>query len=74
MNIRENLLGSAGVGSCTGLRNRCTFLLANQKAGKYIYTTELELNRFRTFSLGKLVWHLSKQVNDSDLDAYITGI
>ena len=32
--IREILLGSAGVGRHPGLSNRCTFLLANQQAGK----------------------------------------
>ena len=28
---------------------------------------ELELNMFRPFPLGELVWHLSTQVNDFDL-------
>ena len=65
--IRESLLGSSGVRRCPRLINRCTFLLANKQAGKYISATELELNRFRTFSLGELVWHLSTQMNDSYL-------
>ena len=66
--IMESLLGISGVGRCTGLINWCTFWLSNQLAGKYISATELELNRFRPFTLGELVWHLSTQVNDSDLD------
>ena len=66
-NIREGLLGSAGVGSCPGVSNRCTFLLANQQAGENIPATELKLDRFRHFPLGDLVWHLSKQVNYGDL-------
>ena len=71
-NIRKILLGSAGVGRCPGLRNRCTFGLANQLAGRYIPATELKLNRFRPSPLGELIWHLSTQVNVSDLSAYIT--
>ena len=72
MKIKESLLVSAGVGRCPGLSNWCMFLLANQQAGKYISDTELELNRFQTLSLGYLVWHLSTQVNYSDLADYIT--
>ena len=70
--IRESLLGSAGVGSCTGLSNWCTFGLANQQAGSYAPDTELELNRFRSFPLRGLIWHLSTQVNDGNIAAYIT--
>ena len=70
-NIRESPLGSAGVGRCPGLSNRCTFWLAKKHDGKYISATELELNRFWTFPLGGIVCHLSTQVNDSDISAYI---
>ena len=65
------LFVSAGVGRWSGLINRCNFGLANKQAGKYISATELELIRFRDFPLGDIVWHLSTQLNDSDLDAYI---
>ena len=34
-NIRESLLGSAGVVSCPVISNRCTLLLANQQAGSW---------------------------------------
>ena len=68
----ESLLGIAGVGRCPGLRNWCTLLLSNQQAGKYISTTELEINRFCTLPLWELVWYLRTQVNDSDLAAYVT--
>ena len=69
--IIEILLGSTGVGRYPGLSNRCTFLLVDQQAGKYISATELELNSFRPLSLRELVWHLITQVNDSDLAVYI---
>ena len=68
-NITESLLGSAGVDRCPGLSNWCKFGLTNQQAGKYISATELDINRFWTFPLGDLVWHLSTQVNDSDIAA-----
>ena len=55
INIRESLLGSTGVDMYPGLINRCTFGLANQQAGKYIYATELELVRFRPLPLGDIV-------------------
>ena len=48
------------------------FGLSNQQAGKYISATELDLIRFQYFTLGELVWHLITQVNNRDLDAYIT--
>ena len=67
--IRESLLGSAGVGRYPGLINRCTFGMDNQQAGKYVPATELDIIRFRTLPLGKLVWHLITKVNDSDLAA-----
>ena len=70
--IRESLLGSAGLGMCPGLSNRCKFWLANKQAGKYIFTTELDLNRFWPLPFGEIVWHLRTQVNDSDISAYIT--
>ena len=71
-NIGESLLGSAGVGRCPGWSNRCTFGLANQQAGKYISATKLELNMFRHLPFVELVWHLSTQLNNSDLVAYIS--
>ena len=70
--IRESLLGSAVVGRCPDLSNQCKFGLANQMSGRHITATELELNRFWHFPFGGLVWHLSTEVNNIDLDAYIT--
>ena len=63
----EILLGSAGVGSCPGLSNRCTFGLANQQAGRYTPTTELEIIGFCPSPFGELVWHPSTQVSVSYL-------
>ena len=57
---------------CPLLSNWCTFVLTNQQDGKYITATELELIRFWPFPLHDLVWHLSTQVKDSDIAAYIT--
>ena len=57
--IRESLLRSEGVGK----------LLSNQQDGRYISATELEINRFWPLPFGELVWHLSTQVNYSDLAA-----
>ena len=57
---------------CPGLRNRCTFGLANLLAGSFAPATELELNRFRTLPFRELVWHLITQVNNGLLAAYIT--
>ena len=68
-NIRECLLGSAGVGSCPGVSNWCTFGLANEYSGRYALATELELIRFQPFSFKDLVWNLITQVNDSILAA-----
>ena len=59
------------MGSCLFLSNRCTFALANQLSVRYIPTTELDIFRFRAFSLGELVWHLITQVNNIDLSTYI---
>ena len=70
--IRESLLGSAGLGRCPGLINRCKFWLSNKQAEKYISDTELELNKFHPLPFGEIVWHLSTQVNDSDISAYIS--
>ena len=67
--IRESLLGSAGVVSCTGVSNRCTFGLANQQAGSYTPATELELIMFQPLTFGELVWHLSTQVSGGILDS-----
>ena len=67
MKIRESLLGSAGVGSGSGLSNRRTFGLANQQAGSYDATTELELIRFRPLPFVELMWNLITQVNGGDL-------
>ena len=68
-NIRESLLGSAGVVRCPDLSNWCMLVLAKQQAGKYISATELYLNRFWHLPFGELVWNIITQVNDSDLDA-----
>ena len=65
----EIILGSAGVGSCTGLINRCKSELANQQAGRYSPATELELIRFRPLPSGEIVWHVSTQVTDGLLAA-----
>ena len=70
--IRVSILGSAEVGSCPGLSKRCTFLLTNQQAGSYAPATELDLIRFWPLPFGELVWHLSTQMNNGNLDAYIT--
>ena len=70
--IRESLLGSAVVGRCTGLNNRCTFVFANQQDGKYISDTELELIMSWPFPIEELVWHLITQVNNSDIATHIT--
>ena len=58
---------------CPGLSNRCTFILANQLAGRFAPSTELGINRFRPSSFRYLVWHLSTQVDNDLLAAYITG-
>ena len=65
----ESLLGSAGVGSCPRLSNRCMFGLANQQDGRYAPATELEFIMFFPLPFGGLVWHLSTQVNEGNLDA-----
>ena len=57
---------------CTGLNNRCTFGLSNRLDGRFTPATELELNRFRPLAFGELVCHLSTQVNNGLLAAYIT--
>ena len=59
----ESLLGRAGVGSCPGLNNWCTFGFANQQAGSYAPATELDIIRFWPLTFQELVWHLSTQVN-----------
>ena len=46
--------------------------MENKQAEKYIFTTELDLNRFRNFPLGEIMWHLSTPVSDSDMAAYIS--
>ena len=71
-NIRKSLLVIARFGSFPGLINQCTFGLNNQQYGRYNPATELELIRFRTLPFGDLVWHLSTQMNDGNLAAYIT--
>ena len=70
--IVESLLGSAGVGSCPDISNRCMLVLANQQAGGYSPSTELELISFWPLPFRELVWHISTQVNDGILAAYIT--
>ena len=57
--------------NCTIIINGFTFGLANQQYGSYAPANKSELVRFRPFSLGELMWHLIKQVNDGLLDAYI---
>ena len=47
------------------------FGLANILAGRFVPATELELNRFRPFPFGDILWHLSTQVNNGLLAAYI---
>ena len=69
--IREIIVGSAGVGSCPGLINRCTYGLAKQKSGSHTPATELELIGFWHFPFRDLVWHLSIQVNNGLLADYI---
>ena len=49
---------------CTGLRNQCTFGLANRLYESFVPVTELELNMFWPLPFGELVWHLSTQVNN----------
>ena len=66
-NIREGLLGSAGVGICPGLSNLYMFGLANRLAGRYIPYTELESIMFWPLPLRGIMWLLSTQVNDSAL-------
>ena len=58
--------------SCPRLSNQCKFGLANQQARRYAPATELELIRFWRSPFKDLVWHLSTQLNYSNLDAYIT--
>ena len=70
--IRKILLGSAWVGRCPRLSNRCTFWLANQQAGRYVSDTDLELNGFWPLLFGELMWHLSTQRTYSNLAYYIT--
>ena len=57
---------------CPGLSNGCTFGLANRLDGSFAPDTELELNMFRPFPFGQLVWNLRTQVNNGLLDAQIT--
>ena len=71
-NIRESLLGSSGVGSYTGVSNRCTFVLDNQQIGSYALATELELIRFWPLPFGELVCHLITKMNDSIISSQIT--
>ena len=54
---------------CPVLSKQCRFRFANRLAERYITATELEINRFRPFPFGELVWHLITQVNDGILAA-----
>ena len=48
------------------------FGFSNRLAGSFAPTTEVELNMFWPLPFGELVWHLSTQVNNGILAAYIT--
>ena len=52
-----------------GLSNRCAFAFGQPTGWDLITATELELIMFRPSPLGELMWHLSTQFNDGDLDA-----
>ena len=69
--MSESLLGSVGVGICTGLSNQCTFGLANQQAVSYSPATKLEIISFWPLPFWELVWHISTQVNNGYLSAQI---
>ena len=68
-NIRESLLGSAGVGSCLGISNQCKLVLDNQQAEINSPATDLNLVRFWPFPFECLLCHLSTQVNNGILAA-----
>ena len=70
--IPESLLGSAGVRSCPGLSNWCTFGFSNQQTGRYAPATELELIMFQPFPSGEIVCHIITKVNNGIIAAYIT--
>ena len=69
INIRESLLGNAGVGSCPGISNWCKNDWPTNTLGDKIPGTELELLQFCSFPFGLLVRHLVTQVNNSLLAA-----
>ena len=46
-----------------GLRNRCTFALANSLAGRFIYRYWVSLIGFGHRPFRELMWHLRTQVN-----------
>ena len=48
------------------------FGLANRLGGSFVPATELKLNRFGPSPLGPIAWHLSTQVNNGIVAAYIT--
>ena len=56
---------------CPGLSKRFTFGLDNRLARSFSPATELDLNMFRIFSFGELAWHLSTQVKNGIIAAYI---
>ena len=70
--ITEILLGRVGVVSFTVTRNHCTLVLTNQQAGSYVPATESDIIRFWTLPFGYLMWHLSTNVNNCLIAAYIT--
>ena len=57
---------------CPGLSNLCKLGLSNRLNGSFATATQLELNLFWPSPLGELVWHLSTNVNNGLLAAYIT--
>ena len=67
--VRESLLGSAGVGICPRLSKRCNFGLSGQYSGSYAPSNKLKLIRLWPFPFRYLVWHLITQVNDGNLAA-----
>ena len=57
---------------CPSLISRCTSGLANQLDGSFPPDTELYTNRFWPSPFGEFVWHVSTQMNNGILAAWIT--
>ena len=68
----ETLLGSAGVGSFTGVGKQCAFGFSKQQDGRYALAPELELIIFWPFPFKELMWNLITQVNKDILSDQIT--